>query len=67
MFLRSFGKGLYEDGYFVSLQGDRVLDKLSQISEEDNKTGYIYVLESLSSRYENCIYQKLIQSWLFND
>ena len=49
MLLRSFGKGLYEDGYFVSLQDDRVLDKLSQISEEDNKTGYIYILESLSS------------------
>jgi len=49
MLLRSFGKGLYEDGCFVSLQDDRVLDKLSQISEEDNKTGYIYILESLSS------------------
>ena len=49
MLLRSFGKGLYEDGYFVSLQDDRVLDKLSQISEEDTKTGYIYVLESLSA------------------
>lgn len=48
MLLRSFGKGLYEDGYFVSLQDDRVLDGLSQISDEDEKSGYIYILESKS-------------------
>lgn len=49
MLLRSFGKGLYEDGYFVSLQDDRVLDKLLPVSKDDTKTGYIYVLESLSN------------------
>jgi len=49
MLLRSFGKGLYEDGYFVSLQDDRVLNKLLPISKDDTKTGYIYVLESLSN------------------
>ena len=48
MLLRSFGKGLYDDGYFVSLQDDRVLDGLSQISDEDEKSGYIYILESKS-------------------
>lgn len=48
MLLRSFGKGLYEDGYFVSEHEERVLDKLSQITDEDNKSGYIYILESLS-------------------
>ena len=48
MRLRSFTKGLYDDGYFVSFQDERVLDKLSQISEEDTKSGYIYILESLS-------------------
>lgn len=48
MLLRSFGKGLYEDGYFVSEHEDKVLDKLSQIIEEDTKSGYIYILESLS-------------------
>ncbi|WP_331775946.1 GIY-YIG nuclease family protein [Sulfurospirillum sp. 1612] len=48
MLFRSFAKGLYEDGYFVSLQDDRVLDKLSQISDKDQKSGYIYILESLS-------------------
>ncbi|MGE4420581.1 MAG: GIY-YIG nuclease family protein [Sulfurimonas sp.] len=49
MLLRSFGKGLYEDGYFVSLQDDRVLDKLLPVFKDDTKTGYIYVLESLSN------------------
>jgi len=48
MLLRSFGKGLYEDGYFVSDHDDKVLDRLSQIREEDEKSGYIYILESLS-------------------
>lgn len=48
MLLRSFGKGLYEDGYFVSEHEDRVLDKLTQISDEDSEDGYIYILESLS-------------------
>ena len=48
MRLRSFTKGLYDDGYFVSFQDERVLDKLSQISDDDTKSGYIYILESLS-------------------
>lgn len=48
MLLRSFGKGLYEDGYFVSEHEDKVLDKLAQITEKDAKSGYIYILESLS-------------------
>lgn len=49
MLLRSLGKGLYEDGYFVSEHEDRVLDKLSQINSEDKQNGYIYILKSLSS------------------
>ena len=48
MLLRSFGKGLYEDGYFVSEHEDSVLDKLSQINSEDKQNGYIYILKSLS-------------------
>ena len=48
MLLRSLGKGLYEDGYFVSEHEDRVLDKLSPISSEDTQNGYIYILKSLS-------------------
>lgn len=49
MLLRSLGKGLYDDGYFVSEHEDRVLDKLSQINSEDKQNGYIYILKSLSS------------------
>jgi len=49
MLLRSLGKGLYEDGYFVTEHEDKVLDKLSQITEEDNQKGYIYILKSLSN------------------
>ena len=52
MLLRSFGKGLYEDGYFVSEHEDRVLDKLNQIAEDDKQNGYIYILESLSTKDE---------------
>jgi len=48
MLLRSFGKGLYEDGYFVSEHDDKTLDRLSQIGKDDEKSGYIYILESLS-------------------
>lgn len=49
MLLRSFGKGLYEDGYFVSEHEDRVMDGLNQITSEDTQNGYIYILKSLSS------------------
>jgi len=49
MLLRSFGKGLYEDGYFVSKHQDRVVDDLNQITSEDKQNGYIYILKSLSS------------------
>ncbi len=49
MLLRSFGKGLYEDGYFVSEHDEKVLDRLSPISDKDKKSGYIYILESLST------------------
>ena len=49
MLLRSLGKGLYEDGYFVSEHEDKVLDKLSPINSEDKQNGYIYILKSLSN------------------
>ncbi len=49
MLLRSLGKGLYDDGYFVSKHEDRVLDKLNQITSEDRENGYIYILKSLSN------------------
>jgi len=49
MLLRSLGKGLYDDGYFVSKHEDRVMDNLNQISGEDRQNGYIYILKSLSN------------------
>ena len=48
MLFRSLGKGLYEDGHYVSEHEDRVLDKFSQITKEDNQTGFIYILKSKS-------------------
>jgi len=49
MYLRSLGKGLYEDGYFVSKNEDNILDDLNQITDDDNQNGCIYILESLSN------------------
>jgi len=49
MLFRSLGKGLYEDGYMVSEHEDKTLDKLSQVTGEDEATGYIYILKSKSS------------------
>lgn len=49
MLLRSLGKGLYEDGYYVSDHEDKVLDRLNQITPDDKQNGYIYVLKSLSN------------------
>jgi len=48
MLFRSLGKGLYEDGYLVSEHEDKVLDGLSQITDEDEETGFIYILKSKS-------------------
>ncbi|UCN00503.1 GIY-YIG nuclease family protein [Sulfurimonas sp. SWIR-19] len=48
MLLRSLGKGLYEDGYFVSEHEDKIMDDLNQITKEDTQNGYIYILKSLS-------------------
>jgi len=49
MLFRSLGKGLYEDGYMVSEHEDKTLDKLGQITDEDEAMGYIYILKSKSS------------------
>lgn len=49
MLFRSLGKGLYEDGYMVSEHEDKTLDKLSQITDEDEAMGYIYILKSKST------------------
>ncbi|HIP02652.1 MAG TPA: GIY-YIG nuclease family protein, partial [Campylobacterales bacterium] len=52
MLFRSLGKGLYDDGYLVSEHEDRVLDGLSQITKEDEETGFIYILKSKSDNPE---------------
>lgn len=49
MLMRSLGKGLFDDGYAISEHEDKVLDKLSPISDEDESTGYIYILKSKST------------------
>lgn len=48
MLMRSLGKGLFDDGYAISEHEDKVLDKLSLITDEDESTGYIYILKSKS-------------------
>ncbi len=48
MLMRSLGKGLFEDGYAVSEHDDKVLDKLSPITDEDEPSGTIYILKSKS-------------------
>jgi len=48
MLFRSLGKGLYDDGQYISEHDDRVLDKFSQVTEEDEQTGFIYILKSKS-------------------
>ena len=48
MLFRSLGKGLYEDGYLVTELEDRVLDRLSGVTQQDKQNGYIYILKSKS-------------------
>lgn len=46
--MRSLSRELYRDGKRVSRHEDKLLENLQTIKEEDTKSGYIYVLESLS-------------------
>jgi len=48
MLLRSLAAELYKDGRRVSQHFDKLLNGLSNISEEDKETGFIYILKSLS-------------------
>ncbi|MDD2790345.1 MAG: GIY-YIG nuclease family protein [Sulfurimonas sp.] len=47
--MRSLSRELYRDGKRVSRHEDKLLENLQTINEEDSKSGYIYLLESLSS------------------
>ena len=49
MRLRSLSAGLYKDGRRVTELDERLLDGLKDITNEDNETGYIYILRSMSS------------------
>lgn len=47
--MRSLSRELYRDGKRVSRHEDKLLENLYMISKEDSKSGYIYILESLST------------------
>ena len=50
MLLRSLAAELYKDGRRVTEHEDHLLDGFNDITEEDEATGYIYVLRSLSTK-----------------
>jgi hypothetical protein len=52
MLLRSLAAELYKDGRRVLTHEDRLLDGFDNIADEDQETGYIYVLKSSSERPE---------------
>lgn len=47
--MRSLSRELYRDGKRVSRHEDKLLENLQTIGKEDSKSGYIYILESLST------------------
>lgn len=49
MLLRSLSAELYKNGRRVAENEDKLLGGLRVISDEDNETGFIYILKSLSS------------------
>lgn len=59
MLLRSLAAELYKDGRRVSAHEEHLLDGLQGITEEDQATGYIYVLRSLSKNPDIASIQNL--------
>ncbi len=49
MLLRSLSCELYKDGRRISEHEDHLMDDLKHITDEDAQSGYIYILQSLSS------------------
>lgn len=47
--LRSLARALYEDGRIVTETDEEISNELFDITEDDEQSGYIYVLQSLSS------------------
>jgi hypothetical protein len=52
MLLRSLASELYKDGRRVTSHEDRQLDGFDGLTDEDQSTGYIYILKSLSQEPE---------------
>lgn len=52
MLLRSLAAELYKNGRRVTEHTEKLLDGFENISNEDEETGYIYVLKSLSDKTE---------------
>ncbi len=49
MLLRSLARELYKDGRRITEHEDRLIKEMADVTEEDQSTGHIYVLKSLSS------------------
>lgn len=52
MLLRSLAAELYKDGRRVTEHEDRLLDNFRNITEEDEESGFIYVVKSKSKKLE---------------
>ena len=52
MLLRSLSRALYRDGRRVTELNEKLLDGLVGVTGEDQETGYIYIVRSLSERPE---------------
>jgi hypothetical protein len=57
--LLSFAKALFLDGRLVTEHEDRLLDNFKGVDKEDEASGYIYVLSSLSDKPEIANMQNL--------
>jgi hypothetical protein len=57
--LLSFAKALFLDGRLVTEHEDRLLDNFIGVEKEDEASGYIYVLSSLSDKSEIATMQNL--------
>ncbi|MCE2687569.1 MAG: GIY-YIG nuclease family protein [Rickettsiales bacterium] len=52
LLLRSLGKALFKDGRRVSKSSENYLNNFYNVTSEDQETGYIYVVKSLSNKQE---------------
>ena len=52
LLLRSLGKALFKDGRRVSKSSENYLNNFYNVTSEDQETGYIYVVKSLSDKQE---------------